>query len=174
MLALCAAWLAAAAAAVPCAPFVEERAGSASFRPHVDAFQHCEIEEDTYRRVMADWLRRRPPDAAEIASISLGRAVAYPWISHHLVEAALADPGWPAASIRPSERDRHAARYVADPGLRQRLARPFEGSAYRVERVGHEKLLFGPADRHTPVRTTTLVPFETYRQQYLSTERLGV
>src|SRR5690349_7145145 len=83
-------------AAETCAPYVEEQArwSSASFRPHRDAMTACSVSEETYRTVVQAWLAARGSDAAPLTSLSLGRAVDFPWLSHAIADAALASPHW--------------------------------------------------------------------------------
>ena len=152
--------------ALACTPHVEHRASdsSASLRPHATAFERCTVDEATYARVVADWLRNQPAGATGLTSLSLGRAVAYPWLSTAVADAALATPGWAArvSRARGAERDKLAAAVLLDPGLLRRLAVPFEGSRYVVTRVSFEKILFGRADEHTSTKSggTVLVPFD--------------
>ncbi len=107
--------------ALACAPFVEEypASSSASFRTHTSAFERCETSEQDYRRVVADWLRSRPADAAPLTSLSLGRAVAFPWLSRHIADAALQSPDWAGriARAKRGQRDRLAASILHDPAL---------------------------------------------------------
>lgn len=135
-----------------CTPYIEEHPGwtSASFRPHTDAFEHCDVSEAVYRQVVGDWLRARTPDLPTISSLSLGRAVTFPWISRYLADSALQSPGWAArvSRARKGERDRLAAPILSAPALLQRLAVPFEGTPYEVVGVSFEKVLFGRADKY--------------------------
>jgi len=131
--------------AEPCRPFIEEhREGTAvSLRPHSTSFQRCTVDEEAYQRVVAEWLSTRPA-SAPVTSISLGRAVDYPWISRHLADAALADRAWRAQAVRlgPGARDRTLAALLKQPQLMQRLAQPFEGTRYEVASVSYEKVLW--------------------------------
>lgn len=155
-----------ACTAIACTPFVETRAGSASFRPHATAFERCEVSEAAYRQVIVDWLRTADGAGAgrDIGSLALGRAVAFPWLSRHLADAALRSPRWSERIARaaPPERDRMAATVLRDPALLARLAVPFEGTPVVVTGLAFEKILFGPADRHAsdPVAGTVPVPFD--------------
>jgi len=152
--------------AVACAPHVEEspRWASARFRAHTDAFEPCPVSETTYRQVVAEWLRERAPDATDLESFGLGRLVGYPWISRYLADAALRSPGWAerVARTRPGEFHALAAPLLGDPGLRARLAVPFEASRYEVVGVSFEKVLYGPAAEHAsgPDAGAVLVPFD--------------
>lgn len=153
-------------AAVACTPFVETRAGSASFRPHATAFERCVVSEAAYRQVLVDWLRSPEASGAghDIASLALGRAVAFPWLSRHLADAALRRPGWAARSARATQADRDgmAAAVLRDPALLARLAAPFDGTPVVVAGLAFEKILFGPADRHASdtAAGTVPVPFD--------------
>lgn len=132
-----------------CDPYIEEHAGgtSASLRPHTSAFEHCEVSEATYQQLVSDWLRQRPADAPDITSLSLGRAVTFPWISRHLADAALQSPGWAArvSRAKPGERQRLAAPVINNPSFVQRLAVPFKETRYAVTGISFEKVLFGNA-----------------------------
>jgi|GEM_PF-2925360 len=140
------------ASADPCAPFIEEHPGwtSASFRPHVSALESCGVDEARYRRVIADWLQQRPATRPDVTSLSLGRAVDFPWISRFLADAALRSPDWAlrVARARSGERDRLARPILRDAALLQRLAAPYAGSRYVVIGLSYEKVLFGRADIH--------------------------
>lgn len=140
------------ATADSCAPFIEEHPGwtSASFRLHVSALEPCGVDEARYRRVIADWLQQRPATRPDVTSLSLGRAVNFPWISRFLADAALRSPDWAArvARARSGERDRLARPILQDLALLQRLAAPFAGSRYVVIGFSYEKVLFGRADIH--------------------------
>lgn len=152
--------------ALACSPFIEEHptSSSASFRPHTTAFEHCTVDETTYRRVVAAWLQNRPTGSARITSLALGRAVTYPWLSQRIADSALASPGWAAqvAKAKPGERDKLAAKALLDPALLRRLAAPFDGTQFVVLRVSYEKVLFGRADEHASQRSAgaVLVPFD--------------
>ena len=153
-------------AASACTPTIQERASesTASLRPHTSAFERCTIDEATYRKVVAEWIRARPADSASISSLSLGRAVDYPWLSQFVADSALASPQWRKriAKARGVERDKLAAAILSDPALRKRLDAPFEGTRYRVSQVTFEKILFGRADEHTSDKKggSTIVPFD--------------
>jgi hypothetical protein len=140
-------------AGAACVPFIEEAHSGASASLRADGLSDasCRVHEAAYRQVIVQWLHDRPRSAAPVSSLALGRAVQYPWLSQHIASAALASPGWASRMARApaGERERLAAFVFKDPQLVQRLAAPFEGSGYRVLGIGHEKLLFGPADVHT-------------------------
>ena len=159
-------FIASQAVAAACTPYIEEQpvSNSASFRPHPTAFEHCEVSEATYQEVVADWLRTRPADAAPISSLSLGRAVDFPWISRHVADAALQSPGWAAriSRARVGEREQLARPALLDPVLLKRLARPFEGTPYKLERLAYEKVLFGSAGEHSSNKAAgaVKVPFD--------------
>ena len=152
--------------AAACTPYIEEHPASrsASFRPHSTAFEHCEVSEATYQRVVAEWLRTRTADSAPIVSLSLGRAVNFPWISRHVADTALQSPGWGAriSRARAGEREKLARPALLDPVLLTRLAAPFEGTPYRVENLAYEKVLFGSAGEHSSNKAAgaVKVPFD--------------
>jgi hypothetical protein len=156
------------AAATTCAPYVEEQArwSSASFRAHRDGLTTCTVSEETYRAVVQAWLAARGSDAAPLTSLSLGRAVDFPWLSHAIADAALASPGWVsrAADAKPGRRSALAAPILRAAALRARLAAPFEGSSYVVTNVVYEKVLFGKASEHAthvpPGDGDVMVPFD--------------
>ena len=158
--------------AVACTPFVEVHASgtSATLRPNTSAFERCTIDEPTYQRVVSEWLRSRP---AGMSSLSLGRAVSYPWLSGHIADSALAVPDWAGrlARAKAGERDKLAAEVLRDPALLRRLAVPFEGAPYVATRVSFEKILFGRADEYSSGRNggSVLVPFDAQLWLSLST-----
>jgi hypothetical protein len=146
-----------------CTPFLEVHASgtSATLRPHATAFVRCTIDEAAYRRIVSEWLRSAP---AGVSSLSLGRAVTYPWLSGYIADSALARPDWAAriARARAGERDKLAAEVLRDPALLGRLALPFEGTPYAATRLSFEKVLFGRAGEHASGRDggSVLVPFD--------------
>jgi hypothetical protein len=133
-----------------CAPYVQEHPGwqSASFRVHTDAFKHCPVSEVSYREVLASWLRNRPAGEPLLKSLSLGRAVDFPWISEYLVRAALADRRWDAhrGRLRTGDLNGWVASTLSAPLMIQRLAAPFFGTGYAVTSVSVEKVLVGEAE----------------------------
>ncbi len=149
VLASCAAW-----ADQACAPHVEEHPGwhSASFRAHTDAYKHCPVSEGAYRVVVAGWLKARHETGPSLTSLSLGRAVDFPWLSEYLARAALADPRWDGlhGRLRGGDLNAWVASLLSDPLLLERLRVPFEGTAYRVTRVSVEKVLVGPVENFLP------------------------
>jgi hypothetical protein len=157
-------------AAEPCAPFIEEHPAwaSASFRSHATAFETCSVDEARYRRVIADWLQRQPATAPNITSLSLGRAVSFPWLSRFMADTALRTPGWAARMARTGIGERHklAGPVLHDPALLQRLAAPFADSRYAVIGLSYEKVLFGRADQHAALLSSNVaaaaleVPFD--------------
>ncbi|MCB1907982.1 MAG: hypothetical protein KDH15_11465 [Rhodocyclaceae bacterium] len=149
-----------------CSPYVEEHPDRpyATFRPHVNAFERCEVGEETYRRIVTEWLRSRPANARHLTSFSLGRAVAFPWVSRHIADAALRLPDWAArvASTPRGRRDALANAAIRDPELLARLALPFEDSRYAVTAITYEKVLYGKARQYSSHGDAggTLVPFD--------------
>lgn len=155
-------------AGAACEPSVEEqpRWHAATLRPGQNGLASCEVGEDAYRAVVRAWLAARGADAAPLDSLSLGRAVSYPWLSRAIADAALARPGWAkhATHAKPGRRDALAAPILRDAALRDRLAVPFEGSRWTVKNVSYEKVLFGEASRYAshapPAEAAVLVPFD--------------
>ncbi|MBY0276383.1 hypothetical protein K2Z84_13640 [Candidatus Binatia bacterium] len=151
-----------------CEPYVAEqpRWASASFRPHRDGLQQCPVSEEVYGAVIGAWLSARAGEAPAVASLSLGRAVDFPWLSQAIADAALASPDWAerARRARPGHRAALAAPILRSTALRERLALPFSGSAYEVRDVAYEKVLFGKASEHAthvPAgQGDVLVPFD--------------
>ncbi|MBK8894116.1 MAG: hypothetical protein IPN64_08640 [Propionivibrio sp.] len=152
--------------ALACTPFIEEHPSwsSASFRPHTTAFEHCEVDEETYLRIVSQWLRNRPADAAAVSSLSLGRVIAYPWLSRHIADSALGKADWAAriSRAKPVDRGKLAAEVLRDPTLLQRLAIPFEDTPYLASSVSFEKVLFGKADAYSSNSNAgaVIVPFD--------------
>jgi hypothetical protein len=149
--------------ALACTPFIEVHASgtSATLRPNATAFEHCTVDEAAYQRVVSEWLRSRQ---AGVTSLSLGRAVSYPWLSGYIADSALAAPDRARRLKRAkaAERDKLAAEVLRDPALLHRLAAPFEGTMYLPTRVSFEKILFGRAEEHTSDKSagSVLVPFD--------------
>lgn len=158
-----------------CRPFIEEdRTGAyATFRAHTDAFVHCPVSEATYQTVVAAWLRDRRADAPPVETLALGRAIAFPWVSAQIVDAALAQAGWAerVTAARGAAREELAAAVFRDRALVGRLGMPFRGSPYAVARISFEKVSFARADEVSSHRAAgpTLVPFDA--QLWLRLER---
>lgn len=132
-----------------CLPYIQEQTAwrSATFRPHTDAFRPCPVAEDTYRRVVGEWLRLRPPAGEPPNSLGLGRLVDYPWLSRHLAQASLKRRDWNARTgrARGSDINRVVADILSAPEPLARLQQAFAGSGYTVVAVTVEKVLVGPA-----------------------------
>ncbi|MFY9973631.1 MAG: hypothetical protein WAK53_05195 [Chromatiaceae bacterium] len=149
-----------------CSPFIEEHPHSsyATFRANTDAFESCPVSEATYRHVVSEWLRSRASGWPELTSLSLGRAVSFPWVSQHIADAALETPSWAAkvAGAPPGRRDALAAGAIRDPELLHRLAVPFEGTDYVVTGISFEKVLYGSAIEHSSHKDAgaTRAPFD--------------
>lgn len=150
--------------AAACSPHVEERGSSAMFRPHTTAFETCEVSEEAYRHVVADWLGRRPADAPPVTSLSLGRAVSFPWVSRHIADAALRDPRWNARAGKPMKVgiNNLVATLLSEQAFLGRLGAPFERTGYAIAGVTVEKVLVGKAADHSssPVEANQFVPFD--------------
>jgi len=155
-----------AAGAASCAPTVEEAARwqSARLRPGREGLRPCPVSEDAYRNAVRQWLAGRPPQAPAPASLALGRAADYPWLSRLIAEQALALPDWRrrVSETRRGQLHELAAPVLQGEALRARLALPFAGSPFRVSGVSYEKVLYGPADEQVPARgrDTPMVPFD--------------
>jgi hypothetical protein len=172
-----AAWLLAVClAATPsiaqvCTPYVEEHPAStaATFRPHASVFQACEVNEETYRQVIRDWLRTRSSGSAPLSSLSLGRAEAFPWISRYLADAALGRPQWVRRVARGSsgEHNRFVADLLSEPAFLKRLDQPFDAAPYRVVGVSVEKVLIGKAGEHASAAASPAAPVPFDAQLWL-------
>jgi len=153
-------------AAQVCAPYIEEHPAwnTASFRAHTAAAQACRVGEETYRQVIHGWLQQRAADAPSLASLSLGRAENFPWLSHHLADTALRSHEWHKRLRRatPGEHNQYVADILSEPTFLQRLDQAFNGSAYRVASVSVEKVLAGKASEYASGNTTSneKVPFD--------------
>lgn len=162
------AWLSVGAAwAFACTPLIEASpAGdTAVFRPHSDAFLHCEVSEASYREVVGNWLRDRPTDAPRLRSFFLGRAVSFPWISRHLADAALHSAAWDTRrgkARRSGGENGLVAGLLSTEAFRSRLGVPFAASSYVVRGVAVEKVLVGPAHELSSESTAVgrRVPFD--------------
>lgn len=152
--------------AIACTLHVEENPtwASASLRLLSSGNTPCVISEDEYRRVVSTWLQQRPADAPALTSLSLGRAVDYPWISRHLADRGLNDPAWRKQVMRASasQHNRFVAAVLSEPDFRQRLDAPFVGSSLTVQGVSVEKVLLGPASQYTSATASARirVPFD--------------
>lgn len=149
-----------------CEPHIEVRSDgtTASFRPHTSDFEHCLVDEETYRQVTSQWLQARPADSPELKSLFLGRAVSFPWVSRQLADTALQRPDWAVrmARTKPWERHRLAAETINDPAIRQRLDAAFAETRYKVVGISFEKVLFGKAGEYSsnPAAGKVPVPFD--------------
>lgn len=159
-----------------CTPSVEEWPAEATavFRRHSDAFERCPVDEPAYHRVIADWLRRRPP-AAPLTGLSLGRAIDFPWISSYLAERALDHRWWDTrrGKVRHGDLNGVAAAILSEEKLLARLAAPFCDTPHVPVAVSVEKVLVGPADGTLakPGIGTRLVPHDA--QIWLRIEHRG-
>ena len=164
-----------ATAAEVCAPYVEENARweSATLRPHRNAFLSCPLTEVRYQQVLTEWLEHRSDTGAALKSISLGRAINYPWISSHLAIAALDNPRWDArrGRSRGGSINSLAADLLSEPEFLQRLQAPFTGSPYMVRAVSVEKVLVGKVSDILPgiAQGKRRVPYDV--QLWLRLER---
>ena len=148
-----------------CTVWLEEHAATLILRAHGDGQKECRVDERTYQHVIEHWLRTRPAHSGQITALALGRAVTYPWLSAHMVDAALSQ----SQSLQGSQLAKSVLR---DPQLLQRLAKPFAGSGYAVQHLSYEKVLFGPADQHSANSHAGVrqVPFDA--QLWLQLNRL--
>lgn len=148
-----------------CSPWIEERGNEpvALFRPHRNAFLDCPVSEEAYRRVIAEWLRKREAAAPPVRSVSLGRAAGYPWISTYLAQAALKHPRWDPSRGRSHGGNANAAvaAILMEPAFLERLEAPFKGSGYSIASISAEKVLVGKAGKASPSATRRLlVPYD--------------
>lgn len=149
-----------------CTIHIEENArwATASVRLTSAGEAGCTIDEATYQQTVSAWLQQRPADAPALTSLSLGRAIDYPWISRHLADRGLADPRWRKQALRGSAggHNRFVADTLTEPVFLQRLAAPFSTSPLTVHGVSVEKVLLGPASQYasSPVQAKTRVPFD--------------
>ena len=152
--------------AAACSAYVEGSPDPAYavFRPHSSAFESCEVSEETYRRVLAQWLHNRPPGSAQLVSVSLGRAKDYPWIAHYLTDSARHSSEWSdhGRRIPPGRQNTLVAKLLSDTTFLQRLDAPFAGTALMVRGVAVEKVLLGAArDYSSDSRTAKVkVPYD--------------
>ncbi len=130
-----------------CSPYVESSPDPAYavFRPHGSAFESCEVSEETYRRVLAQWLKSCPPGSTRLVSLSLGRARDYPWISRHLADSARGSSEWSGhgTAIPPGRQNTLVAKLLSESTFLQRLDAPFAGTDLTVRGVAVEKVLLG-------------------------------
>lgn len=161
-----AALLALPSMAAACTPHIEEGPGgkTASFRPHTDAFMHCEVAESSYREVISNWLSTRSASAPPLRGLYLGRALTFPWISHHLAEAALRDPQWDArrGKARSGGPNQWVSATLSGPTFLARIATPFAGTPYTPVGISVEKVLVGRAQEVAPELNAgkQLLPFD--------------
>ncbi|HET9700667.1 MAG TPA: hypothetical protein VFP70_07100 [Burkholderiales bacterium] len=116
----------------------------------MNAFENCQVAEESYRQVVADWLGRRPADAPTVTSLSLGRAVGFPWISRHIADSALRNPRWDARAGKPKKVGINSlvSELLSEPEFLRRLGAPFEGTGHAIAGVTVEKVLVGRAGEH--------------------------
>ena len=153
--------------AAACTPYVEQQAKAtgAVLRPHHSALEACKVSEESYRRVLAEWLQTRDAATPPPDSLALGRAVEYPWISRYLADAAMHSAAWRYGRVRatPGRHNAFVAALLSESTLLQRLDRPFVGSALQVRGVAVEKVLLGPASEYASVSGASArlkVPFD--------------
>ncbi len=68
---------------------------------------------------------------------------------------------------KPLQGSKLAKEVVLDPALLQRLAIPFAGLHYKVEKISYEKVLFGPAAQHSSNKRADSRPVPFDAQQWL-------
>jgi len=133
-------------------------------RPHTDAFRECTLTEDAYVKVVRDWLQGAEARDSGPESLGLGRLVHYPWLSVALAEAASSHPDWSRKRGKTRGRDINAfaASILSSEPILERLGKPFQRTAYRLDRVVVEKVLVGPAFEVWPEGKGAegLVPFD--------------
>ncbi len=152
--------------ALGCEPYIEEHPAwaTATFRPHSSAFDACDVSEETYRDVTKDWIQSRSPDLKPLTSLSLGRAITFPWVSRHLADTALQWPEWIKRISKgsPGEHNTFVAALLSEPAFLERLDQPFSETPYRVIGVSVEKVLIGKARDYasSPAAPAARVPFD--------------
>jgi hypothetical protein len=156
--------LAAPVASAACVPYIEEHPSSTSvsFRQNSSMFEACKADEETYVKIIRDWLQTRAGDLPAVTSIGLGRTVNFPWMSRYLADSALQSADWArVARTGFGEHNKVVVRLLTSPEFLRRLAVPFEGSPYIVTGVSVEKVLVGRARDHATSSTSNAkVPFD--------------
>lgn len=147
-----------------CVAFIEEHTGASTASFRVQQFERCDITEDKYRQVVRGWLAQRHPGAAAVTSLSLGRALGFPWISRHLANSALEHPHWRNQVARGPSGAHNAfvAAALSQPAFLGRLSVPFEGTPLVVTGASVEKVLVGPASQYSSTKQAShaTVPFD--------------
>ncbi len=86
-----------------------------------------------------------PKPAGIYSSLSIGRLIDYPWLSHYLAVTAYRDRAWDTKRGRPVALDinRYVAHILFSKDLLAPLAAALEAGGYRVLGVSVEKVLVG-------------------------------
>jgi hypothetical protein len=147
-----------------CSPYIEESPDhlSATFRVHTTVFEHCPVSEETYQRLVTQWVHSRSSDLPVLQSLYLGRAADFPWLSRQIADVALKVPGWKSlvAATPRGRLDSLAAQVLQGLEMRRRLAIPFAGTGYQVAGISYEKVLYGKASEYASHGGNTMVPFD--------------
>lgn len=146
-----------------CAPHIDNSGASPVFRVHTDAFASCPVSEDTYVRIIREWLASGQVSRA-VSGLYLGRAVDFPWLSRHIADIALGRTRT-AGSVRtmtPGQRRVLETAIFRDAALLRRLAVPFADSPYSVTGISFEKVLYGKAGEKSSHKDAgrMLVPYD--------------
>lgn len=129
-----------------CSPYIEEHETTPAFRANTNAYEACPVSEETYNRIIREWLCARQ-QRSQITSIYLGRAVDYPWISRQIADNALVliRKNGSVTKMTPKQRSDLESSAIKDAALLTRLATSFAGSSFNVTGISFEKVLYGKA-----------------------------
>jgi hypothetical protein len=129
--------------------------------------RYCEIDRGSVVSILIAAFSQAaaPKLAGSYSSLSIGRLIDYPWLSHYLASAASHDQGWDARKGRPVAVDIN--RYVAQMLSRsEALTQIEQGCArggYRIVAVSVEKVLVGglrEVPRYQGVMEPGLFPYD--------------
>jgi hypothetical protein len=129
--------------------------------------RYCEIDRDSVVSILIAAFSKAaaPKLEGNYSSLSIGRLIDYPWLSHYLARAASHDQGWDARKGRPVAVDIN--RYVVQMLSRsEALTQIEQGCArggYRIVAVSVEKVLVGglrEVPRYQGVMEPGLFPYD--------------
>lgn len=117
---------------------VRERWNAAHFRTYASTVGTCTVSEARYVDVVARWLQR-DENAGVLTSLSLGRAIHYPWITNFMVETTATQHGLHGQVD--ADVNQWVVQMLSTEDFLQRLNQPFKSHKLNVCGIRAEKVL---------------------------------
>ncbi|MHB8881155.1 MAG: hypothetical protein ACYC69_06550 [Thermodesulfovibrionales bacterium] len=126
---------------------VNEKWHTMRLRAHHPDYKACTIDRGSMVSVLDLAFSRTVPvqSGDGYSSLSLGRLIDYPWMSHYLAAASSQDPGWDSKRGRPRGRDinKYVSQMLFQKELIAEMGAALEKGGYRIAGVTVEKVLVG-------------------------------